>query len=118
MKLGPTTVVPVVTNAARPEKTGQAVGNASEKLAQDAQDVKTAAVTQAAVAAPPPTPATVTRLSSQLVQLRQSSPADIDLKKVESVRSAIDKGTFKVNPEAIADKMLANAEEMLKRGLN
>ena len=33
--------------------------------------------------------------------------------KVEAVKLAIANGTFQVNPEAIADKMLSNAAEML-----
>ncbi len=41
--------------------------------------------------------------------------SDIDTAKVNSVRQAIAQGTYKVNPEAIADKLLSNAQEMLKR---
>lgn len=41
--------------------------------------------------------------------------ADFDTEKVNSVRQAIAQGTYKVNPEAIADKLLSNAQEMLKR---
>lgn len=41
--------------------------------------------------------------------------SDIDLEKVESVKAAIEQGTYKVNAEAIADKLLANAQEMLNR---
>jgi flagellar biosynthesis anti-sigma factor FlgM len=33
--------------------------------------------------------------------------------KVEAMKAAIADGSFKVNPEAIADKMLSNAAEML-----
>ena len=40
------------------------------------------------------------------------------MKKVQSVRSAIEKKTYKVNAEAIADKMLANAEEILRRNIS
>ncbi|NCP40556.1 MAG: flagellar biosynthesis anti-sigma factor FlgM [Rhodoferax sp.] len=39
----------------------------------------------------------------------------VDGKKIETVRTAIAQGTYVVNPEAIADKLLANAEEMLQR---
>jgi negative regulator of flagellin synthesis FlgM len=46
---------------------------------------------------------------------RGGDAADIDTKKVASVRSAIQDGTYVVNPEAIADKLLSNAQEMLNR---
>ena len=36
--------------------------------------------------------------------------------KVEAMKAAIADGSFKVNAEAIADKMLANAAEMLSAG--
>lgn len=36
-----------------------------------------------------------------------------DVQKVEAMKLAIANGTFQVNPEAIADKMLSNAAEML-----
>ena len=41
--------------------------------------------------------------------------ADFDAGKVKSVRAAIEKGTFSVDAEAIADKMLSNAQEILSR---
>lgn len=41
--------------------------------------------------------------------------ADVDMNKVESVRTAIANGTYQVNAEAIADKLLSNAREMLGR---
>jgi len=33
--------------------------------------------------------------------------------KVQAMRTAIENGSFSVNPEAIADKLLSNAREML-----
>lgn len=44
-----------------------------------------------------------------------SSYGEIDHAKVEAFRAAIAQGTFAVNPGAIADKLLANAQEMLDR---
>lgn len=41
--------------------------------------------------------------------------SDIDAAKVERISREIADGTFKVNPEAIADKLLANAQELLGR---
>ncbi len=46
---------------------------------------------------------------------RGESSADIDVHKVAAVRTAIQQGTYVVNPEAIADKLLSNAQEMLNR---
>lgn len=40
---------------------------------------------------------------------------DFDAGKVKAVRAAIDNGTFSVDAEAIADKLLANAQEVLSR---
>jgi negative regulator of flagellin synthesis FlgM len=44
--------------------------------------------------------------------------AGFDAKKVERIASAIRAGTFKVNPDAIADKLIANAAELLARKPN
>jgi negative regulator of flagellin synthesis FlgM len=44
--------------------------------------------------------------------------AEVDAEKVSAVRSAIQQGTYVVNPEAIADKLLSNAQEMLRRTTN
>lgn len=41
--------------------------------------------------------------------------ADVDMAKVNAVKQSIAEGSFKVNPEAIADKLLSNAQEMLQR---
>jgi negative regulator of flagellin synthesis FlgM len=39
--------------------------------------------------------------------------ADFDAAKVERISQEISDGSYKVNPEAIADKLLANAQELL-----
>lgn len=55
-------------------------------------------------------------LGSKLSQLEaQFSGADFDTKKVEEVRAAIAEGRFKVNAEAVADKLLASVSELLGR---
>jgi negative regulator of flagellin synthesis FlgM len=38
---------------------------------------------------------------------------EFDAAKVERMRQAIADGSFQVNPEAIADKLIANAQEVL-----
>jgi len=55
---------------------------------------------------------TTVTLSAQSQALTGSSDV-VDMGKVESMRSAIQNGTFKANPEAIADRLLSNAKEML-----
>ncbi len=45
--------------------------------------------------------------------LGSGAAADIDMEKVERISKAIEDGTFKVNPEVIADKLIANAQELL-----
>lgn len=58
---------------------------------------------------------TVSTLARGLEKAGRGEAADIDTQKVASVRSAIQQGTYVVNPEAIADKLLSNAQEMLNR---
>ena len=61
---------------------------------------------------------TVSETARALEQAGVSSEAEIDAAKVEAVRQAIASNTYQVNPEAIADKLLANAQEMLNRSLS
>jgi negative regulator of flagellin synthesis FlgM len=61
---------------------------------------------------------TVSTLARSLSAAKTGDTAEVDMAKVDSVRSAIQQGTFKVNPDAIADKLLANAQEMLNRTRN
>lgn len=58
---------------------------------------------------------TVSSLVRALAPNAAADLAEVDQKKVQDVRAAIADGTYVVNPEAIADKMLANAQEMLQR---
>lgn len=54
-------------------------------------------------------------VSSSVRSLDQNAKAssDIDMAKVQAIRTAIANGTFKVSAEAIADKMLADASLFL-----
>ena len=56
---------------------------------------------------------TVSTLARSLSAAKSGDVADVDMGKVNAVRSAIQKGTYVVNPEAIADKLLSNSQEML-----
>ena len=52
-------------------------------------------------------------LSSTAASLLSSADADFNAGKVESISQSIDRGDYKVNAEAIADKLIANAAELL-----
>ena len=57
----------------------------------------------------------VSALARTLEQNDAGNAADVDAAKVASVKNAIQQGTYTVNAEAIADKLLSNAQEMLNR---
>lgn len=53
-------------------------------------------------------------LSPTAASLRtNAAPAEFDAAKVERIAQSIAEGRFKVNAEAIADKLIANAQELL-----
>ncbi len=55
-------------------------------------------------------------LSSEAASLIQGgSSSEFDAEKVARISQAIEGGTFKVNPEIIADKLIANAQELLAK---
>ncbi|MEO8804528.1 MAG: flagellar biosynthesis anti-sigma factor FlgM [Burkholderiaceae bacterium] len=55
-------------------------------------------------------------LSSEAASLIQGgSSSEFDAEKVARIAQAIDDGTFKINPEVIADRLIANAQELLKK---
>ena len=61
---------------------------------------------------------TVSTLARSLEVTGSSEPADVDTEKVNAIRAKIEDGTYSVNAEAIADKLLSNAQEMLNRNRN
>ncbi len=62
------------------------------------------------------TPGVGVTVSSQARALERSdNAAAVDAEKVNAVRQSIEQKSYVVNAEAIADKLLANAREMLDR---
>ena len=59
------------------------------------------------------TPVTVSKLARSMEPV--SAGDGVDTKKVAAMREAIANGTYKVNADAIADKLLTNAQEILSR---
>ena len=53
--------------------------------------------------------------AASLISGARGTPAEIDAAKVERIAQAIADGSFKVNAEAIADRLIANAQEVLDR---
>lgn len=59
-------------------------------------------------------PSAKVALSPTVSQLAAGSTEGVfDTAKVQRISDAIRNGQFKVNPEAIADKLIANAQELL-----
>jgi negative regulator of flagellin synthesis FlgM len=109
MKIGQTpdnSIQVQLGNAAGAQKAGQnANANASAAASSGAaQSTRSAGVA-----------VTVSTLARGLEKSGRNEGADVDTQKVASVRAAIENGSYVVNPEAIADKLLSNAQEMLNR---
>ncbi|MCS7101491.1 MAG: flagellar biosynthesis anti-sigma factor FlgM [Burkholderiaceae bacterium] len=79
-------------------------------------DARTASARGADTPVPETERVQLSDLGARLAQLEaQFGSADFDARKVEEVRAAIAEGRLKINPEAIADKLLASAAELLGR---
>ncbi|QHE77636.1 flagellar biosynthesis anti-sigma factor FlgM [Hydrogenophaga sp. PBL-H3] len=90
---------------------GSVAGGPQKATAPAAAEASAAASVASAGQAQPGV--TVT-LSASTTEARSVSGGDVfNADKVASMKAAIANGSFQVNAEAIADKMLANAAEML-----
>lgn len=76
-----------------------------------------AQVAHAGAAAPaaPDASAKVELSSTASTLLSGGTSAEFDAEKVARISQAIAGGTFKVNPEVIADKLISNAQELLAK---
>ena len=76
---------------------------------------KTATPAGSNVPAAPASSATVDISPEASALASAQGDGSFDAEKVERIGQSIQNGTFKVNPEAIADKLIANAQELLAR---
>ena len=91
MKIGPVDIHPAATPAAAERKASSEPVSATEPSARVA-------------------------LSSQAaLHGAEASRADFDSEKVERIAQAIRDGKFQINAEAIADQLIANAQELLPK---
>lgn len=93
--------------------TGTPSGPAKPGTGAAAPATPSATAPKAAVAAG--VAVSVSSLARSLEAAGRSDPSVVDTAKVAAVKAAIQNGTYRVNPEAIADRLLANAQEMLDR---
>lgn len=92
-----------------------ALGSAALKKADQDKAAAPASMAEKGARAIPTAGAqvSVSTLARSLEQNDRAVGSDFDSKKVADIKEAIKNGTFKINPQAIADKMLDNAQEML-----
>ncbi len=103
MKIGQGIESLVAASTANVKKTEQDKEAAPASLAQkDARAMPTAGSS-----------VSVSTLARTLEKADVGVNADFNAQKVADIKASIQEGTYTVNPEAIADKLLANAQEML-----
>lgn len=102
-------------------------GASTPAPATSAADVAATAATTAAAAAAPSAAASAPaipvkaddsakiELSTTASSLLSSSSPEFDAAKVASISKSIEDGTFKINPDVIADKLISNAQELLTK---
>jgi negative regulator of flagellin synthesis FlgM len=98
-----------------PSSVTQALNTATQKSGQPATASAAANANAAKSTRSAGVAVTMSNQAKALEKAASTSEGDVDMQKVAAARSAIQEGTYTVNAEAIADKLLSNAQEMLSR---
>lgn len=101
MKIGQKPELPAAASQAAAKQPKTASNIATEESSAQAQPAKAAGV-----------PVSFSTSARALDQSGRAT-ADFDANRVKEIREAIANGTFRVNADAVADKLLANSEEFL-----
>jgi negative regulator of flagellin synthesis FlgM len=107
---------PDIPPAIAPQATAAGAGATSSSSSATASAAAATAAAQQPKAPAPGVPVTVSSLARSLEE--SNLTGTFDAKKVESVRTAINNGSYKVDAEAIADKLLSNARQVLRKSAN
>jgi negative regulator of flagellin synthesis FlgM len=83
-----------------------------DRLLPTGNEARTAA-TRAGEAVAPTEKVQLSDLATRMNELESRFGGDFDARKVEEVRSAMAEGRFKVNTEAVADRLMASVAELL-----
>jgi negative regulator of flagellin synthesis FlgM len=102
-------------NSDLPASVASTVSGAAQKAAQSSNAAANANTNASQSTRSAGVAVTVSTAARALEKPERNDAADVDMAKVESVKASIQNGSFSVNAEAIADKLLANAQEMLDR---
>ncbi|MEO8060203.1 MAG: flagellar biosynthesis anti-sigma factor FlgM [Burkholderiales bacterium] len=94
-----------------PNNPAAAPSVASPAPASDAAKANTATAT--AIPSTADASAKIALSSGAASLIQGGSSPDFDTEKVARISQAIDDGTFKINAEVIADKLISNAQELL-----
>lgn len=90
-----------------PAQTAQGVSSSAPKPSQGAAEQARSTGASAGVSV------SVSTLARSMEKPEPALASDVDVDKVNSIKNAIKNGTYVVNPHAIADKLLSNAQDFL-----
>ena len=108
MKINSYTDIPSSSSqVSQVSQTSQAATNNAQKASQGAAETAKSTGNSAGVQV------SMSTMARSLEKPEANSASVVDTAKVNAMKTAIQNGTFTVNHDAIADKLLSNAQEML-----